>query len=142
MSYTDELKNIRKHFLTGWDSIVTPVMFSGDTGLTKGTERINDEAKLDEWVRVTTGTAGAQQSDLAGAMSRVRYQGVVTVNVFVKARTGAELRARELMDIVDDKFSRKQVEDMTFQTPQPGLQGQIQGFYQMTLQIPFYRDQF
>lgn len=140
MSYAQEQATIRKLFLKDWDSVTTPVMFSGDPGLTKGTERLNDETGLDEFVRVTINTSGASQRDLAGPESRVRYLGVVTVNVFVKSATGAPKRARELLDLIDPKFSRVQVEGITFQTPLPGSVGQTEGFYQMTLQMPFYRD--
>ena len=140
MSYAQEQATIRKLFLKDWDSNTTPVKFSGEPGLTKGNDSIPDEKGLEEWVRVTINTSGASQRDLAGPESRVRYLGVVTINVFVKSATGAPKRARQLMDLIDPKFSRIQVEGITFQTPLPGISGETEGFYQMTLQMPFYRD--
>lgn len=140
MNYAQEQTTIRKTFLKNWDSNTTPVMFAGDPGLTKGTTSLENETGLKEWVRVTINASGASQRDLAGPESRVRYQGVVTINVFVKSATGASMRARQLVDMIEPKFSRLQVDNITFQTPIPGLTGQNEGFYQMTLQMPFYRD--
>ena len=140
MNYAEEQTVIRKLFLDGWDSTTTPVMFSGEPGLTKGATNIPDEKGLKEWVRITLNTNGASQRDMAGPESRVRYLGMLTINVFVKSATGAPMRARVLFDMIEQKFSRRQVGAITFQTASPGLTTQAEGFFQMTLQMPFYRD--
>lgn len=138
MTYSSEQATIRKHFLQNWDSLTTPVMFGGEPGLTAGGRSIRDEKGLKQWVRLTINSSGASQRDLAGPDSRVRYDGVININVFVLASSGASSRARMLLDQLNDIFLLKTVENITFRPPENGLTAETEGLLQMTLNIPFF----
>ena len=75
---------------------------------------------------------------MAGPESRVRYQGIVSINVFVLATTGASKRAREILDTINSKFIFQTQEALTFLPPQNGLTAETEGLLQMTLNIPYF----
>lgn len=142
MSFMNERKVIEQAFLTGWDSQTTPVKFDNVAGLTQGNGSVKDETKLSEWCWMSIDTTDAQRADI-NAKLLVRYTGAILVNVFVKAGTGTD-RARELAFAVATLLQNKQIEDVNTRAAMFVNIGGLPdaSFYQVSVRIPFYRDEF
>lgn len=133
---------VETQFLSGWDTVTTPVKLDNSQGLLKGTGRIHDESNLTEWCHLSIFPSSANQVDM-NALKMVRSTGTIFVNVFVKSGEGTD-RAWVLADKVasllqlnkfDAVLTRAAVADNMGQTPD-------NSFYQVTVKIPYQRDEF
>ena len=94
---------------------------------------------LDEWVRFSDLNADAKQASL-GNNPLFRYRGMVVIQIFTKVNSGAA-RALELSDYVTGIFRSKKIGDVQFQVPAVTRIGPRDGWYQVNVDCPYYRDE-
>jgi len=94
---------------------------------------------VDEWVRFTDSNAGGRQASL-GDNPLYRYRGIVTIQVFVKPNTGAA-RYLELADFITGMFRSQRVSGVQFEVPRPVKVGDRDGWCQVNVLCPYYRDE-
>lgn len=142
MNYVEEREAILKRFLKNWDTNDAPVMVDGEPGLTKGTSNLKDEKGLPKWTRIQVLPAGSLQADM-GSNPRVRYSGVINIGFFATAGSkGAAAAVRDLYEKAHNIFHLQSFDSIICRDTTTGLVGQIEGYYQMSLQVAFYRDNF
>ena len=98
-----------------------------------------DPQNVDEWVRFVDNSSSSRLSAL-GDNPLYRYRGMVTVQVFVKPSVG-EGRVLALCDNVTTLFRDKRISGIQFGVPQPNKIGTRDGWYQVNVICPYYRDE-
>jgi hypothetical protein len=143
MSFVDERAIVESAFLNEWDSIRCPVKLDNVTGLVKGTSKVASQDKLAEWCELIINPGVRQEADIT-SNHRIRSVGTISVNVFVKVGTGTG-RARELADAVVSILQLKELAS-NFATRAGRIvnigQAEDESFYQMSVQVPYFRDDF
>jgi len=141
MSFTNERLAIEKQFLSNWDSTTTPVKLDNVVGLVKGNTKVADQTKISEWCHLSIKPASADIADM-NDNHRVRYVGTIFVNVFVKLGSGTD-RARILADAVTELLQLTEFDGVSTRTSSLTNGGQTpdDAWYQITVSVPYYRDQ-
>lgn len=98
-----------------------------------------DPQSLTEYVRITDNKVGGRQASL-GDNPLYRYRGIVTVQVFVKPNIGTA-RSMALCDNVTPIFRSARIGQIQFQVPYPVVVGNRDGWYQVNVICPYYRDE-
>lgn len=140
MSFADERKHIENRLRDNWDSWTVPIQYENTPVLMKGTEALKEMDEVEKFIRLTITTTGGEQRDVGGNADR--YFGIITVQILTKAGIGNTL-GRKLADQVYQIFNRQSFgECITTQTTEiesfPNTQD---GWYQINVNTPFYRDQ-
>ena len=136
--YETERQYIESRFNTNWTSATTPIKFDNVNGLLKGTASLADARGHTEWVRLSIASGESLTATVGGTTTR--HPGVIVVNVFTQSGAGTD-RARELCDDVFDIFNNETFNGINCQASYATTEGDVDGFYQMTVSTPFYRDQ-
>ena len=137
MSYEQERKTIEKRMRDNWDSFTVPVQYENVSVLKKGTQTLKDINGLEKFVRLTITPAGGEQIDVGGNADR--YFGVITVQVFVKQGLGSAI-VRKLVDEVYNIFNRQCFNGILCRTSTMDTIGEVNGWYQVNVNTPFYRE--
>lgn len=74
-----------------------------------------------------------------GDTQTYRTTGIITVNVYVPLNVGTKIPI-ELADTAAAIFRGKQFSDIQCRTPQLQIVGEIESWYVVSLDIPFYHD--
>jgi hypothetical protein len=128
MSYAAELTAIESEFATNWPH--TEVAYQN--------VNFNPEA-LDEWVRISALPASANQISM-GSNPYFRYRGLVAVQIFTKPGMGS-LRSSQLADYVTAVFRSKNIGGIQFGVPAATRIGTVNGWYQVNVNCPYYREE-
>lgn len=125
-----EAATIEGYFIDNWDH----------------TEIAHDNVTFDpvatvvkEYVRFSDLYAGGRQASL-GNNPLFRYRGMVAIQIFVKPNTGSA-RYLELVDFVTAIFRARRITDVNFEVPYPVKIGNREGWYQVNVLCPYYRDE-
>lgn len=143
MSMITERAAVESRFFDKWDSKTTPVKLDNVKGLVQGNTKVSDQNQLSEWCWLTISPGTAAQADM-GRPRRVRYTGTIGVNLFVKEATGAS-RIKALVDAVISIFQFATLADGTrirAGVTKAGVQLNGSDFYQVSVQFPYWRDEF
>lgn len=98
------------------------------------------EVSVDEWCKISIQPYDSKNLSLGS--SAYRYWGLVYVQIFTKPSTGSG-RNREIADIITNIFRDVTVNgDIRFKVPQLSIVGLNDGWYQSTLSVEFYREEF
>lgn len=98
-----------------------------------------DPQGMEEWVRLTDLNAYGKQASL-GNSPLYRYGGMVVVQVFTELNTGSA-RAKQLVDLVTPIFRSKRISGIQFYVPAVTRIGPRDGWYQVNVDCPYYRDE-
>lgn len=127
MSYESELQIIESEFTDKWtytDIAYQNVNFNPSTA--------------DSWVRLNVLPASASQISM-GSTPYFRYNGVVVVQVFTRPGTGGKGSMR-LVDYVTTIFRAKNIGGIQFGVPVVAHVGSINGWNQVNVNCPYYRE--
>ena len=144
MSLMAERTGIVTKFMSAWNSDKTPVKFDGMSKLVKGKGEAADETKLDEWCHLSVMPSDAVRGDISD-VKMVRYTGNIIVNVFVKLGTKFDPdRPLELATNALEILQLSEIGDVITRSAVVTNMGQRDGssFYQMSVRVPYYRDQY
>jgi hypothetical protein len=146
MSLSAERIAVEQRFLGAWDSKTTPVMLMNRKGLVSGTTQVTEYNSLNEWCRLSITHLVAAPADIGTVSKRVRSNGLIVVDIFVKEGLGSD-RALVLSDNAVGIFQLADIgESGEIRIGVPNIKevGQPNGqnFYQLSVQFPFYRDEF
>lgn len=142
MTFKSERQAVTDKFMEAWNADDTPVKMDNVNGLMKnGDSKIKSDSGLDEFCHLRILPNSANRADI-NAIKRIRYTGNIVVNVFVKAGSGTD-RARELADKVAVIFGDTGFDNIVTRSASFTNQGQTpdSSFYQITVMIPYYRDE-
>ena len=137
MTFENERKYIEEEFSDNWTSSTTPIKYSNVNGLVKGTSIVKDSTGLSQWCRLEIVNTNADNVVVGGGT--IRHEGEIVVNIFVKTGTGTDT-ARELCDDVIDIFNNKTFDDVNCTASIVTTEGDIDGFFMMSVSTPYYRD--
>ena len=141
MNYSEQRAAIETKFLSGWDSMTTPIKFDNSKGLRKGTSSVEDETKLKEWcsVRIMNETANPGAINI----KMVRHTGAIYITVFTEAGKGSN-RARVLADAVSTIMQSTSSDQLVLYPAQIAMSGPTPDatFYQAVIEVPFSVDQY
>lgn len=128
MGFFDQQSTIEQAFLTAWT--YTPV----------AKDNVSFEPQtLSEYVRLTDLNAYGRRASL-GNNPLYRYGGMVVVQIFTKLNTGSA-RAKVLADLVTPIFRDRRIGDVQFFVPAVTRVGPRDGWYQVNVDCPYYRDE-
>jgi hypothetical protein len=136
--FENERQHIEEEFNSNWTSTACPIQVDNVNGLVSGTDIIKDVKGLDKWCRLTILNAISNNVGLGGTM--VRHMGDIVINIFTKTGTGTDV-ARELADDVYDIFVNKSFDTIRCEAPYMNIEGEIDEWYQLTVTVPFIRDE-
>lgn len=91
-----------------------------------------------DWVRVNILNSGSEQISM-GNNPYYRYRGLLIFQIFCKLNTGVGKSTR-LADEISDLFTSQRISGITFQTPSKDSFGEVGGWYQSNVSIPFFRE--
>ena len=128
MGFFDEQSTVQMEFKNNWP--YTAIAYDNETFSPQG---------LDEWVRFTDLNAGGKQASL-GNNPLYRYRGMVVVQIFVKPNTGPA-RFLRLADYVTGIYRSKRIGSTQFGVPAVTRIGPRDGWYQVNVDCPYYRDE-
>lgn len=128
MGFFSSTSAIEQYFSTTWT--YTPVAW----------ENVQfDATNLDEWVRFVDQNASGNRAAL-GNNPLYRYRGIVTVQIFVKPNVGQK-RVSDLIDNLTTLFRDQVISGVNFGVPHPTKIGIRDGWYQVNVLCPYYRDE-
>lgn len=128
MPFFDALQSVIQHFATNWT--YTPVAYANDAF---------DTENVAEWARFTDNNSTGSRASL-GNNPLYRYRGIVTVQLFVKPNIGPA-RVQQLTDFVTSIFRDQRISGTQFYVPRPEVIGMRDGWYQVNVLCPYYRDE-
>jgi len=99
---------------------------------------LSDFSNLTEWVRFITTSASASQ--MSFGLVAYRYTGVIAAQIFIKPDIGSR-RAYEISDLISNVFKSKVIGSYVFKVPEAIVVGESEGWYQVNLIIPFWRQE-
>lgn len=142
MSLSSERASIEALFFANWNTNTTPVRVDNIAGLIKGNQRIMEEDSLTEWCWLSIIPGPADVADMGSSTPRVRYTGMIYVNIFVKEGTGTD-RARQIADLAADVFQLQHFDGIRTHVANVVNTGQAKtnGLYQITVKFPYVRDE-
>lgn len=129
MGYADSHAVIENEFVSAWT----------ETRIAHENEHF-DPMGLDEWVRFVNLTGGGGQASL-GNNPLYRYRGIVVVQIFVLPNTGWA-RADELADLVTPIYRSRRISDVQFGVPVATRMGERDGWHQVNVDCPYYREEY
>lgn len=129
MTWESEIEAIETRFNTEWAAGPnTPIRFENDprSAPTSG-----------EWVECVVIPATAERSTLG--IRNHRYTGFININIYVSKGTGTN-RARVLADTAAAIFRDQQFSGIVCRSPDIVIVGDVNGFYQINVSAPYWRD--
>lgn len=129
MSYQAAQVSIESEFVTNW------------TYTQVARDNVDFEPQsLTEWVRITVLPASGRQASM-GADPLFRYNGLFCVQIFTRSGLGWG-RATELADLITPLFRNRRLGNIQFYVPEMMRVGVTDGWYQVNVDCPFYREEF
>ncbi|MDJ0952477.1 MAG: phage tail terminator-like protein [Acidimicrobiia bacterium] len=130
MSFDAERQVIETRFEANWSA--TPVRYPNVKFSTKDqTEFVAIQHIPDDKMEKSLGTDPVQY----------RSYGDIVVQIFVKPNSGAA-RALQLADLVADVWRSAKFSGITVMAPRVAIVGVIEGWYQVDVISPYYRDTY
>lgn len=146
MSFVTEVQTIQARFATNWPTYVggspsnplVPVAYEN----MKFTPPEQSGPSEGCWVRLTVRSGDSVQVSFGGGdKGRHRAVGLIIIQCFVPEGKG-ELRARELADYAASIFRNAAMPNgITAKSPRVSYQGNSGGYYQLNLEVPYWRDE-
>ena len=130
MSFETERASLETRFYNNW--VETPVKWPN--------VRI-DTSGLDEFVAVTLVYDDAKQAQIGSIQHMYRYYAFIVTQVFVTPNSGSR-RAYELADLAADIWRAISFDFITIQNPTIKEVGVVDGWYQLDLINPYYRNEY
>lgn len=128
MGFFSSTSDLEQYFATNWTY----------TGVAHENS-LFDSTNVNEWVRFIDQNASGNRAAL-GNNPLYRYRGIVTIQVFVKPNVGQN-RALSLADNVTALFRDQVISGIHFGVPQITKIGIRDGWYQVNVICPYYRDE-
>lgn len=128
MGFQSSAAQVFQQFKTAWTH--TPIVFENE---------FYDPTNVEEWIRYTDHTSSARRASL-GNNALFRYRGIVAIQTFTKPSIGKG-RALELSDYVTNIFRDQKIGATQFYVPYPNVIGTRDGWYQVNVLSPYYRDE-
>jgi len=129
--FEQERKNIYTHFYSNFRMDI-PVAYDNQKPNFVPEEQ-------DVWVRISI-LNGARDQISMGDTKVIRSIGVVSFQIFARENKGST-DARTIADAISNVFDLQRVENMQFKTSYIGGILLNQGFYQLNLNVPYFRNE-
>lgn len=130
MTFEAERQALEERFETNWTE--TDVKWPNVKFSSKG---------KDEFVAFNNVPDMGKEKSLGTDPVLNRYYGHVVIQIFVTPNSGAA-RALQLADLVSDIWRNVKFGEFTVQTPSLAIVGVNDGWYQVDVVSPYYRDSF
>ena len=130
MTFDTERQSIETRFQDNWTE--TEVKYA-NVKFSSKTEQ--------EWVALNIIPDMAKEQSLGTDPVQYRYWGDIVVQIFVKPNSGAA-RALQLAELVADIFRSAKFDNITVNTPRVAIVGVNDGWYQVDVISPYYRDSY
>ena len=122
-------------FGTDWTS--TPIEFEN---IPESTALVSAKESKSPWVRFTIRDGDGQRKTIGSDSPVNRYVGVIIVQIFVAQKTGTAT-ARGYADDVAADWNGFTQPCLEFRTPSIAVPGEIGGWFQINVSIPFQNDE-
>lgn len=130
MSYELERQVLETRFATKW--IYTPIKWSNTEFKTAG---------VNEFITITIVHDDAKQVQIGSIKNMYRFYAFLVTQIFTKPNIGTR-RAYELADNAADIWRTFSYNFITIENPELVPMGIIDGWYQLDLINPFYRNEY
>jgi len=130
LTFEAERQALEERFSTNWSE--TDVKWPNVKFSSKG---------RDEWVAFNYVPDLAREKSLGTDPVLNRYYGDIAIQIFVTPNSGAA-RALQLASLVSDIWRNVTFGEFTVQTPRLAIVGVNDGWYQVDVISPYYRDSF
>lgn len=92
------------------------------------------------WVRVNILNSDSRQISL-GSNPYYRYKGLLIFQIFTRPNTGSG-KSNQLSDTITNLFRGVSLNSITFKTPMKDTIGEVDGWFQVNVSVPFFREEF
>lgn len=130
MSFEDERLALESRFKAGW----------AETAIRWPNVKFSSKDKS-EWVSYNNIQNTAKEKSLGTDPVLYRYFGDIVIQIFVVPNSGAS-RALQLAELVADIWRSAKFSGITMDVPSTVSIGIIEGWYQIDVISPYYRDSF
>lgn len=130
MSFSEERKAIEERFQDNWSE--TAIRYPNTSFSTK--DRV-------EFVSIQHIPDDKKEQSLGTDPVLLRSYGDIVVQIFVKPNSGAA-RALQLADLVADLWRSARFDGITVKAPRISIVGIVEGWYQVDVISPYYRDTY
>lgn len=92
------------------------------------------------WMRVNILNSDSKQISL-GNNPYYRYKGLLIFQIFTKPNTGSG-KCNQIADTITTLFRSTSLGSITFKTPMKDVIGEVDGWFQVNVSVPFFREEF